>query len=87
MTSKSSKNITNSAIAATLAEIITLPACTLKTNYQNTSGTSIHQTFKNIYHTGGLCAFYKASPPAIASQVFSTSSKFFLYRYFEDKNF
>ncbi|XWV26490.1 mitochondrial carrier-like protein [Tupanvirus soda lake] len=84
MSSTTNKNnIIYPAIATTLAEITTLPICTIKTNYQNTSGISVWKTISNIHNTGGLTAFYKASPPAIASQVYSTTSKYFLYRYLE----
>ncbi|XWV25230.1 putative oxoglutarate/malate carrier protein [Tupanvirus deep ocean] len=80
-------NIVYPAIATTLAEVTTLPICTIKTNYQNTSGITVWKTISNIYKTGGLAAFYKASPPAIASQVYSTTSKYFLYRYLEKSDY
>ncbi|BCS82713.1 mitochondrial carrier-like protein [Cotonvirus japonicus] len=85
MTHKS--NIINSAIATGIAEIATLPICTIKTNYQNTNSISIYQTIKSLYINGGIKSFYRASPAAISSQIFSTSSKYFLYKYFESKNF
>nr|QZX42720.1 mitochondrial carrier [Mimivirus sp.] len=79
-------NIINSAIATGIAEIMTLPICTIKTNYQNTNSTSMYQTIKHIYNQGGIQAFYRASPAAIMSQIFSTSSKYFLYKWFEKQN-
>lgn len=79
-------NIINSAIATGIAEIMTLPICTIKTNYQNTNSISMLQTMKHIYNQGGIQAFYRASPAAIMSQIFSTSSKYFLYRWFENQN-
>ena len=116
MTTKSKNNIINSMIATTIAELITLPICTIKTNHQNNINISkthtdviihncsevkalirifqykntsipIFYTIKNIYNNGGIKAFYKASFPAITSQVFSTSSKYFLYRYLDDINY
>ena len=44
------ENFKNSAIATAIAEVATLPICTIKTNYQNTNSTSIIQTIKNIYN-------------------------------------
>ena len=38
----------NSVIATTVAEIVTIPICLLKTNYQNTNG-SIKETIRYIY--------------------------------------
>jgi hypothetical protein len=79
-------NFVDAAIATTLAEVITLPICTLKTNYQNTQSKSWIETASTMYHKGGIKMFYVASMPAIASQVFSTSSKYFLYRKIEEQN-
>ena len=80
------ENIVNSAVGTTIAEVVTLPICTIKTNYQNSSEKSIITVVKNLYKNGGISSFYRASPAAISSQVFSTSSKYVLYRYLEDKN-
>lgn len=82
-------NVMASSAATALAEFTTLPVCTIKTNFQNQcskSSLSIPQTIKKIYNLSGIKGFYAASPAAIASQVISTSSKYVLYRYFEDKN-
>jgi hypothetical protein len=81
------KNLFYSASATGIAEIITLPVCTLKTNFQNSSSTSIVETVKNIYTKEGVKAFYKASFPAITSQMFSTSTKYVMYKYLDDRNF
>jgi len=80
-------DLINSSIATCVAEVLTLPICTIKTNYQNTNSNSIPNTIKDIYKRNGLKSFYSASYPAIFSQVFSTSSKYFLYQYFENKNY
>jgi hypothetical protein len=82
---KNLENLKNSAISTALAEIVTLPICTVKTYYQNTSSTSIKSTIYEIYKTGGIYSFYRASVPAVLSQTFSTSSKFVMYKYLENK--
>lgn len=69
-----------SALAATLAELVTLPLCTIKTNYQNTRSDSLSKTIKEIYARGGIPAFYKASVASVASQTLSTSLKFVFYK-------
>ncbi len=80
-------NFLNSAIAVGLAEIITLPICTIKTNLQNNPNhLSINNTIQYIYNSRGIKGFYKASVPAILSQMFSTSSKYGLYQYFNNIN-
>ena len=80
-------HIKNSVIGTTFAEILTLPICTLKTNYQNTSSSSIIKTANDMYMRGGIKSFYVASLPAISSQVFSTSSKYVFYKYLEGKQY
>lgn len=80
-------NLVNSALGSAVAEIITLPVCTLKTNYQNTSSTSIISTAKEMYKSRGLRSFYQASFPAIFSQMISTSSKWVIYRHLEDQHY
>ena len=77
-------NILSAAFGTTIAEIITLPICTIKTNYQNTNSNSIYNTMQQIYIRGGIKAFYNASIPAIFGQVFSTTSKYTIYRYLDD---
>ncbi len=85
--SKYYQTVVNSAIGTFLAEIVTLPICTVKTNYQNSSHISPLEICKKLYKNGGLKSFYSASVPAITSQVFSTSCKFTLYQYFEEQNY
>ena len=77
--------ISDSIIGVTAAEILTLPICTVKTNYQNTESTSINQTIKQIYQTNGIRGFYRASVPAIFSQTISLSVKYVLYQVLVDK--
>lgn len=66
------------AFATLLAEIITQPICTVKTNYQISKMTTF-QTTKYIHNSFGLKGFFMASKPAIISQILSTTSKFTIY--------
>jgi hypothetical protein len=72
-------NVVNSALATALAEVITLPICNIKTNYQN-SDLGLRDVVQKIYANGGVASFYRASLPALCAQVFSTSAKYALYR-------
>jgi len=80
---KSANHFINSAVATAVAEIITLPVCTTKTRYQNTDSKSIVTTARHIYATQGVRGFYSATAPALGVQMFSTSSKYAMYKYFE----
>jgi hypothetical protein len=76
-------NIRSSILATSIAEIVTLPICTIKTNYQtNLNYKSGREVVKNIWHEYGLKGFYNASFVAILSQTISTSTKFTFYKYF-----
>jgi len=75
-------SITNCFASCTgtlIAEIITLPACTIKTIYQNNKTLTIPKTIESIIKTNGIKGFFSASSPAIITQILSTSSKFTLY--------
>ena len=74
-------NLVSSLIGTGIAEIATLPICTLKTNYQNTGSSSIKKTATEIFQKYGIKGFYSASLPAIAGQMVSTSSKYTMYRF------
>lgn len=74
-----------SAGAACIAEIATLPICTVKTNYQNTS-MSIESVVKNLYVQGGVKEFYRGCCTAVVTQMVSTSTKYAFYRWLCDKN-
>jgi hypothetical protein len=67
------------SIGVIIAEIITLPICTIKTNYQTNNYKSIKSTILDINKKYGPKGFYEAKFSAIASQTISTSSKFFFY--------
>jgi hypothetical protein len=76
------QDVSHAALATSVAEIITLPICTIKSKYQNSLLSHSIPTITNIiYRQHGILGFYKASIPAITAQVVSTSSKFFLYNY------
>ena len=77
------KNILSSALATGIAELVTLPICNVKTNFQN-SNQDIRSVVSTIFKNDGIKGFYRASLPAILSQVISTSSKYTLYQYFGD---
>jgi hypothetical protein len=68
------KKLTISAFSTLVAEIITLPICTVKTIYQ-TSDKSIKQIISSLKFSG----YFQASIPAITSQVISTATKFSAY--------
>jgi hypothetical protein len=78
----------SSALAGSVAELITVPIDTIKTQYQ-TSGNSLFKTIKNNNYS----SLYRSAPPAVFRQLLSTSSKFTIYhmlgKYFEttDDNF
>lgn len=73
-------NIIASASATCVAELATLPFCTLKTNYQNTTNSSISEISRRIWNQHGARGFYNASTWAISSQVLSTTSKYTIYQ-------
>jgi hypothetical protein len=72
-------------IGASVAEMITLPICTIKTVYQTNNFNSILTTYKYIYNTNGINGFYNASIPSITSQIISTSSKYTIYMHVKEK--
>ncbi len=71
--------ILSSSTGTLLAELVTLPICTVKTIYQNNPQHTIKDSIKNIYSNSGYKGFIQASGPAILSQVVSTSSKYTIY--------
>lgn len=70
-------NIIASAVSTCVAEIATIPICTIKTNYQN-KNTSIYNVIKNI-SKNGIQQYYMSSPWALLSQIVSTTSKYTFY--------
>jgi len=73
--------VINNMIASSIAEIITLPLCTIKTNHQVENNRFLKDTILQIYQKHKFIGFYQASFPAILSQVMSTTTKFSFYRY------
>lgn len=80
------KNFICSSASTALAEILTLPTCTIKTNYQTSSNATIREVIKMIYSWGGIKSFYSASLPSIGGQILSTSSKYTIYRYLDSND-
>jgi hypothetical protein len=74
------KDIYSSIIATGIAEIITLPICTIKTVFQTSNNISYIKIIKSIYLNKGIYGFYNASKPAVASQILSTSLKYSFYQ-------
>lgn len=72
-------DIKYAAFGTLIAEIVTLPICTIRTNYINNKLKSPISTIKNIYSNRGIYGFYQASLPALSGQVISTSCKYFTY--------
>lgn len=80
-----SSNAVNALVATAVAEAITLPICTLKTNYQNAVlPTSMTALAKQMYTVGGVKAFYRAGVPAIGGQILSTTIKWTLYKHLQN---
>lgn len=72
-------HIISSSIAACIAEVVTLPICTIKTNHQNTENKKITTVVHEIWKTRGIRGFYNASLWAMFSQTLSTTTKYTLY--------
>jgi len=73
-------DLISSSIGTAIAEIITLPICTIKTNYQtHLHYKSVFDVYNNIKMTRGFYGFYDASVYAILSQIVSTATKFTFY--------
>ena len=70
--------------ATFIAEITTLPICTIKTIYQNNTDLNTRQTIQKIYSENKLKGFFNASKPAIISQIISTTSKYIFYKKIKD---
>jgi len=74
------EHIISSGIGVVVAELATIPVCTIKTNkvlYPEISGYNI---FRTILKRDGFVGFYSASIPAVFSQIISTTSKYTFYK-------
>lgn len=78
-------NLISSALGTAIAEFTTLPICTLKTRYQSSDSKDMFQLARRMVKNEGLKAFYNASIPSITSQVFTTSSRWYLYNFAIDE--
>jgi hypothetical protein len=77
------ENLIPPIIGTTVAELATLPICTIKTQYQcnlNNRNFSFSNIISNIYTTQGIKGFYSASVYAVSTQIVSTTSKYFVYQ-------
>uniref|UniRef100_A0A6C0CBP1 Mitochondrial carrier protein n=1 Tax=viral metagenome TaxID=1070528 RepID=A0A6C0CBP1_9ZZZZ len=73
-----------SMLAASIAEIVTLPICTIKTIYQtNLNYISIRGVAWDVYRFRGIAGFYNSSGWAILSQTMSSATKFTAYSYLQ----
>jgi hypothetical protein len=90
MTNNYFENIIIISIASSIAEICTLPICTVRTNYINLSKSDPNKTIKQIIKTAyinhGIRWFYSSKFSAIGGQVLSTTSKYTLYNYLSTNN-
>lgn len=75
------KNIIASSIGAVTAELLTIPICTLRTNYQTKIDHSLSTWgyIKNIYARDGIKSFYNATWASSCSQVASLAIKYTAY--------
>src|ERR1700739_3665379 len=80
------QHVLPSVIGSGIAEIITLPICTVKTNYQNSKNLSVWTIVKQTYRADGLLrGFWRASFPAVSSQILSSSLKWTIYKTMEEQ--
>lgn len=74
------KNLVAISLGTCMAELATIPICTIKTNYQtNMHNKTIPSTIAHIYKTRGWVGFINASHIAVISQIVSTSVKYTSY--------
>jgi uncharacterized membrane protein YeaQ/YmgE (transglycosylase-associated protein family) len=86
LSSLSLTNILSASCGAVIAEITTLPICTIKTNFQtNLHYKSMGNVIKHIYNSRGIMGFYGASFSSVISQSVSTATKFTAYNYLKTK--
>lgn len=74
------KNAIAAGIGTGVAEVCTVPICTIKTVYQtNNTGSTIRAVVKDIYTRHGVFGFCKSGMPAMTGQVMTTVGKYTLY--------
>jgi hypothetical protein len=86
MVNELQRNMLSSGISTGIAELATVPICTVKTVYQTNHFQTIPYTIKYIYANYGLLGFCRAGVPAMSGQIFTTVSKYSLYKYFCNYN-
>lgn len=81
------RNVAAVAIATAVAEVVTLPACALKTAVLNTPSLALVLATRGLAATAttfvaqrGVRALFAASWLAVGTQIFSTSAKWVAYR-------
>lgn len=79
-------NLLSSGLATLCAELITLPICTVKSNYQVNEKKGIISTVKEVYKRKGVRSFFSASFPAMGGQIISTSLKYAIYEQLKKEN-
>jgi hypothetical protein len=72
-------------IGASVAELATLPICTVKTFYQSRNSISYSEAIKEIYKKNGILGFYRASLPAISAQIFTSAYKITVFNYLRSR--
>jgi hypothetical protein len=81
------KNLVSSGISTGIAELATIPICTVKTMYQtNVCNSNIYNTIQHIYKNYGVLGFCRAGVPAMSGQIMTTMGKYTLYKYFGTYN-
>ena len=75
--------VVSMACASIVAEIVTLPFCTLKTNVQTSAGSARRNLHEILRTRGVISGLFGAAPFAVAGQVLSTTSKYGLYEWFK----
>lgn len=83
MDKRHAKNMISNAIGTGVAEILTLPICSIKTNYQVGNDT-FRQVVTKIYRGAGVRGFYSASAPAFFAQVTNASFKYTGYNFLKE---
>lgn len=86
----------NSAIGTFIAEIVTQPVCITRTRLINTNNYIVDgkivngittKIIKQLYLDQGILGFYRASTPAVLSQMLSTSLKYGIYSNLHTESF
>lgn len=75
-------NFLSGCIGASIAEIVTLPVCTVKTCYQSGNFRSYIETVRQIYQRGRILDFYRAS---ISAQIFTSAYKITVFNYLKSR--